>query len=85
MARSRRHTPIRGLMAGYNSEKSERWDKREWHSRYRSAVRQTLHVEPEADLMPHYREHSNPWDMLKDGKVYWGPDAVANRPQLMRK
>ena len=34
-------------------------------------MRETLHVSPEAELLPHTREVSNVWTCAKDGKVYF--------------
>ena len=66
MSRSRRKTPITGISAA-DSEKAE---KAANHRRERRRVRQVLGAEPEADVLPHTRELSNPWLMSKDGKVY---------------
>ncbi len=48
---------------------SEKIDKRIWHKRYRRHVRDAIKNEDE--VMPHYREHSDPWCMLKDGMRGW--------------
>lgn len=70
MSRSYRKTP-----AG-DCRSSEKEDKKIWHSRYRHACRQKIHIEGEdLELLPHFRELSNPWEMAKDGKVYWGDDS----------
>ena len=66
MSRSRQRTPI----SGWAACRSEKKDKQLWHRAYRRAVRVAL-AQGLEDL-PHYREHSNPWMMGKDGKVYFG-------------
>lgn len=67
MSRSTRRTPI----FGNSKAKSERWDKRFWHRRFRRAVKQALRHAYE--IMPHFRVVSDPWLFAKDGKVWRGP------------
>lgn len=81
MSRSRRHTPIRGI-AGH----SEKEDKQHWHRAYRRAEKQA--TRKQADLMPHFREHSNPWSMAKDGKAWlphWWAYGFGSPKKDMRK
>lgn len=66
MARSRKQTPVSGNTCA-NSEKA---DKLAAHRRERRKVRQTLHVEPESEVLPLTREVSNVWAFAKDGKHY---------------
>lgn len=71
MSRSRRKTPIHGN----TTASTERWDKQEWHSRFRSKERQKLHIlltkiEHE-HITTHYLEVSDTWGMAKDGRHYW--------------
>ena len=68
MSRSRKKTPITGI----SSATTEKAEKQANHRRERRRVRQVLGVEPEADVLPHTRELSDPWVMPKDGKVYRG-------------
>lgn len=65
MARSRRKTPIYGNVVC----RSEKTWKQIWHRRHRKAVKQALRT---GQPVPHYREHSDPWWMGKDGKRYFG-------------
>ena len=77
MARSKRKTPIHGMLA--NSDKD---DKRQANRRLR-AVNRTIVQRDGADseLVP-LRAVSDVWDMSKDGKFHFDP---AEYPQLMRK
>lgn len=65
MTRSFRHNKI----FGNTTSKSEKDDKKIWHSRFRARVKTLLRSGEEADV--HIREVSNPWDFNKDGKNYW--------------
>lgn len=78
MSRSRKKTPITGISLA-DSEKAE---KQANHRRERRRVRQVLAAEPEAEVLPHTRELSNPWLMSKDGKVY---RAAWKDPGALRK
>jgi hypothetical protein len=78
MSRSRKRTPVWGM----SSSSSEKQDKRDYNRRYRHISKQFLHVNPEAELMPHLRDYSNPWSMSKDGKVRFNPKLY---PERMRK
>jgi len=75
MSRSRRKTPI----IGWTTADSEKQDKRLANRRLRHRVRQTLRVNPHAEL-PLLREVSNVWLMDKDGKQRIGVNS-----KLMRK
>jgi hypothetical protein len=78
MSRSRKKTPIGGI----TSATSEKAEKLANHRRERRRIRQRLATEPEADVLPHTRELSNPWAMAKDGKYYFAPWKY---PREMRK
>src|SRR5207244_2425008 len=79
MSRSRRKNPICGI----TTAQSEKQNKREYNRRFRRATRQALrHFDTERDVLPHLREHSDPWAMDKDGKQRFDPKA---HPDLMRK
>lgn len=71
MSRSVRKTPILGI----SSCRSERWDKKAWHSRWRTRERIALHNLSLADMDSHLttleNEASNVWSMGKDGRQYW--------------
>jgi hypothetical protein len=71
MTRSRKKTPKTGITAA----RSEKTEKQANHRRERRRVRQTLDADPDADVLPHRKELSNPWSMAKDGKVYLGTSA----------
>lgn len=64
MSRSRKKSPVTSWCG--NSEKK---DKRIWHKRFRAALRNAIHHQKE--IMPHFREVSNVWDMNKDGTRHW--------------
>ena len=68
MSRSRKRTPISGIVAA----RSERQDKRAYHRRERLLVREVLAKSNDAEVLPHRREISDPWSMAKDGKVFLG-------------
>jgi hypothetical protein len=78
MSHSRRNTPIRGI----TSSESERQDKQLAHRRERRRIRAVVQLKPDAEVLPHTRELSNPWAMAKDGKTRFDP---AKYPKLMRK
>jgi hypothetical protein len=71
MSRSRKKTCISGATLCV----SEKKDKIANHKRERRAVKQAIVNGDE--LMPHYREVSDPWSMSKDGRIYFG-----NKPEL---
>lgn len=71
MSRSYRKTPV----IWYTHCRSERLDKHIWHKRWRSRERIKLaSLDPE-NIDNHCttdrREVSNPWNMGKDGKLYF--------------
>jgi len=66
MSRSYRKNPIMGHGTG-----SEKWDKKCWHRRFRKKEKQALRNGDE--IFPHCKEVSDPWEMQKDGKGYFGP------------
>ena len=78
MARSYRKTPICGI----TTARSEKSDKKIWHSRMRARTRTYINSGRDLDTMPIEREVSNVWDFAKDGKQRF--DATRH-PKLMRK
>jgi hypothetical protein len=76
MSRSRRRTPVRGI----TSASTEKPEKQAAHRLLRRVVRVALTTGDA--VLPHAREHSDPWCMAKDGKVRFDPDA---EPKAMRK
>lgn len=78
MARSYRKTPVTGI----TTARSEKQDKKIWHSRMRAATRTHLLSGGDPDVMPIEREVSNVWSFGKDGKQRFSP---AKHPKLMRK
>lgn len=78
MARSRRKNPICGI----TTARSEKQDKKIWHSRMRAATRTHLASGRDPDVMPIEREVSNVWSFDKDGKQRFD---AARHPKLMRK
>ncbi len=48
---------------------TEKKDKQYWHRAYRRAVR--MAIQHGAEIMPHFREHSDPWSMSKDGPGFY--------------
>lgn len=75
MTRSYRHSKVIGTAKC----RSERWDKKIWHSKFRAKIHTLLASGKEADV--DIKEVSDPWSMNKDGKNYW-PDITA---KYMRK
>ncbi len=68
MSRSKKKHPIHGL-AGCRSEKK---DKKAWHSRFRHTEKQRLKTEDlDEFITTHENDVSNVWDFAKDGKTYW--------------
>ena len=78
MARSRKKT----LISGMTMAVSEKVEKTKNHRRERRRVHEVLATQAEPDLLPHTRELSDPWTMVKDGKVFLGSFA---RPKDRRK
>ena len=78
MSRSRRKTP----KCGITNARSEKQDKRLYNRNHRRLIRILLRLNPEIEVLPHLREHSNPWAMDKDGKYRFNP---VEHPELMRK
>ena len=78
MSRSFRRTPIFGI----TTATSEKQDKLAANRRWRAAIRRALRSQ--AEIMPHHREHADPWTMAKDGKRWMGPWA-RQVPGAMRK
>jgi hypothetical protein len=78
MSDSRRKTPICGVV----SRESEKANKRNTNRVLRRSVRQILHSNPEAELLPLQREVSDIWSWQKDGKLPFDP---ALMPRLMWK
>jgi len=70
MSRSHRKTPKGGI----TTAKSEKEDKRFANRKERRKVKITLQITPDAEILPHRREVSDPWLMAKDGKCYHGYD-----------
>ena len=66
MSRSVRKT----FITGSTKSPAEKRDKVSNHKRERRAVKQA--IDRGDELMPHYREVSNPWNMSKDGRFYFG-------------
>lgn len=80
MSRSHRKTPKRGV----TTARSEKQDKRLYNRHHRRLIRVLLRLRlnPEIEVLPHLREHSDPWCMDKDGKTRFNP---VEHPELMRK
>jgi hypothetical protein len=78
MSRSKRKSPITPVTCS----ESEAWDKAEWHRRHRREERERLKTEGANYVPRSHKEHSSPWTMDKDGKIYRGMQAV---PKDMRK
>lgn len=77
MSRSKRKVPCMGIAGS-----TEAHDKAQWHRRHRQRERQRI-IKEGTDYVPRsHREHSDPWGMAKDGKV-WMPDIIGTK--WMRK
>ncbi|WPC68010.1 hypothetical protein SBP18_05715 [Rhodoferax ferrireducens] len=74
MSRSKRKTPIFGIATA----RSEKEDKKIWHSRMRSQVRTDMTSVPlsqlESYIAPVESDVGNVWSMAKDGKRYFRRD-----------
>lgn len=79
MARSRRRTPIMGI----TTAASEKQDKQHANRTCRAVVRRTIKrgQDPDAAVLPILRDVSDPWNMAKDGRSWFG----RRLPELMRK
>lgn len=78
MSRSRRKSPITGV----TTSESEAQDKAHWHRRHRRIESARL-KQAGLDYDPRsHRAQSDPWQMDKDGKTYWGKEI---QPHLLRK
>lgn len=77
MTRSYKKTPV----SGWSTSRSEKADKKLWHSRLRAHERDKISTE-NYDAIPHVHEVSNPWSMDKDGKWRFEPKEY---PSLRRK
>jgi hypothetical protein len=68
MSRSHKSTPI----AGITTSESEKYDKKAWHSRFRSAAKRNIcacaDFEDHVDV--NFREVSNVQSMAKDGRKW---------------
>lgn len=87
MSRSRRQSPVSSAVVA----RSERDDKREWHSRMRAHERiaeRAVLVGSEPDF-PAVHAVSDPWTMHKDGSRTWWPARRSMTPEriepLLRK
>lgn len=87
MSRSRRQSPISSAVVC----RSERDDKRGWHSRMRAherAAERAVMAGSDADF-PAVRAVSDPWCMGKDGSRTWWPARRSMTPdriaELLRK
>jgi hypothetical protein len=80
MSRSRRHTPIRGN----STRESEKWEKRQIHKRWRSALREAL-AAGDHDGASYNRnlDMDCGWYWGKDGKQWFA--GCADEAKLMRK
>jgi len=86
MSRSRRKTPVFGIATA----KSEKQDKKIWHSRLRSSVRTTIASVPleqmDGYFAPVGNDVSSVWSMAKDGKRYFCADKqIATATQMAQR
>lgn len=79
MARSRRRTPIISMTTTASEKQDKRWANRN----HRAALRRILKraADSDAAVLPTLRDVSDPWDMAKDGRSWFGH----HTPELMRK
>lgn len=75
MSRSRKKRNITGTTTAH----TEAYDKKEWHSRFRSKAKARLRAAEAKQELDGYidiveYDVSNKWQMAKDGKTYWGDD-----------
>ena len=70
MSRSYRKSPCSGITCA----DSEKDDKRTWHRRFHHACKQSIRLEGVyLEILPHFRELSDPWSFAKDGRCWFGP------------
>jgi hypothetical protein len=88
MSRSYRRTPILPVTNG----RSEKFDKKQWHRRWRlhERIRLTARLRGDATALDGHlpvavREISNPWDMYKDGKSYWSASRRLKFAELLAR
>ncbi len=79
MARSRRRTPIISIMGTASEKQDKRWANRNHRAALRRALKSA--ADPDNAVLPTLRDVSDPWDMAKDGRSWFGRHA----PELMRK
>jgi len=77
MSRSKRKTPIHGLLAN-----SDKYAKRKANRRLRAANKAIVRRDGVDSELLDLRAVSDAWCMSKDGKFYFD---AAEQPQLMRK
>lgn len=65
MSRSRKKHPFTSICVC----ESEKADKQASHRAYRRVIRERLHTDPLAELLPHWYEYSDPWAWGKDGRM----------------
>lgn len=82
MSRSRRKTPITGIIAA----QSEKSDKRIANRKLRRVTKEILRRGSLEDdqILPEIREVSNVWSFAKDGKRWHDPDDPKNRKVLKK-
>ena len=85
MSRSHVKNPIRPTC----SCKSEKWDKRYWHKRFRKATRTAIKkvsYEDDWDIgIFDCKQVSDPWEMNKDGRILWNELAGLKGKKLFWK
>lgn len=76
MSRSVKKTPAGGI----TTSDSEKYDKKKWHKRLRQKTKQMLtstrydESEMSDAILPEVHDVSDPWNMSKDGKSYYGEE-----------
>ena len=85
MSRSYKKYPVHPFACS----KSERWDKKFWHSKFRSKSRQYINslmlIDDDWDFPLHFRDVSDPWCFNKDGKCWFHELNWKRRKNMFKK
>lgn len=86
MSRSFKKTAIFAI----TTSPSEKEDKKEWHSNFRSKAKQNLNKAVLEDTLDEFTDInvldvSNEWNFAKDGKIFYSEDDLKNSSLTLRK
>lgn len=86
MSRSFKKTAIFAI----TTSTSEKDDKKEWHSNFRTKAKQNLNKAVLEDTLDEFidvdvLDVSNEWDFAKDGKIFYSEEELKNSTLTLRK